>query len=292
MIWMIHNIHDFIQSLSPSFGIHLYTKSVSAKSLEPRGGGSAEVGLVTRVRAIQTAKFAFWIASVLFGGYCGHSCALLQRRQRGQRRRTAHGQRLLLSGDVLPDVAHLLLHVLFALLIGRSEIIILIYRIRRNVYSFRYALQLPISTHPHFMLQPFLQDVWPLAQLNYGLDQALRVVPEIGHLWGSGRRVGRICGRVGGRRRLATCGRIQLLLAAVDVRVMVVVVQVRMLRQVLLRLVTGLVFAALQVPLHVLDLVQDFAVLLAQVRALRLQLAQILFACLVILKTVDSRNDK
>lgn len=54
-------------------------------------------------------------------------------------------------------------------------------------------------------------------------------------------------------------------------------------REVLPRLVTRLVLASLQVPLHVLDLVQDLTVLLAQLRTLYLQVGQVLFAGFVVL---------
>lgn len=54
-------------------------------------------------------------------------------------------------------------------------------------------------------------------------------------------------------------------------------------REVLPRLVTRLVLASLQVPLHVLYLVQDLTVLLAKLRTLYLQIGQVLFAGFVVL---------
>ena len=130
------------------------------------------------------------------------------------------------------------------------------------------------------MLQTLLQNVRPFPELNDLLDDALGRVPQVGQLGGSWGGVGApwtshgsICDR-----GCCTGGRVELLLAAVVVMMM----EVRM-GEILLGLVTGLVFAALEVPLHVLHLVQDLAVLLAQLGSLGLQLGQVLFAGLVVL---------
>lgn len=70
---------------------------------------------------------------------------------------------------------------------------------------------------------------------------------------------------------------------------MVVVMHVRMMmREILLRLVTRLVLAPLQVPLHVLHLMQDLAMFLAQLSALCLQLGQILLPSFVVLERRDN----
>lgn len=66
---------------------------------------------------------------------------------------------------------------------------------------------------------------------------------------------------------------------------MVMVVQMGMrVREILLGLVARFVFAALQMPLHVLHLVQHFAVLLAVLRTLSLQFGQVLLAGFVVLR--------
>lgn len=106
----------------------------------------------------------------------------------------------------------------------------------------------------------------PFAELDDILDDAFRGVSQVGQLRWTWRGIGATTassncriGRCGssGRRRRNTGGSVQLFLTAM---VMMVVHM-----EILLGLV--LVLASLQVPLHVLDLVQDLAMLLAELSA-------------------------
>lgn len=122
-----------------------------------------------------------------------------------------------------------------------------------------------LAAYLNFVLQAFLQYMGPFAELNDILDDAFRGVSQVGQLRWTWRGIGATttasanCRRCGcsGRRRDNTGGSVQLFLTAM----MMMVVHM----EILLGLV--LVLASLQVPLHVLHLVQDLAMLLAELSA-------------------------